>query len=365
MPLRLNRLSITLIFMLLALLAAPAATRAQDAVLSLRTVVIDAGHGGHDPGTVYGQTKEKSINLDVALRLGRMIKKEHPEVKVIYTRSTDVFIPLAERGSIANRNHADLFISIHVNSVSGSSKASGTETFIMGTDKSESNMAVCKRENSVVLLEEDYSTTYMGFDPDDPSSWICFNLMQNASMEQSLSMASLVQKNLVKGPVKASRGIKQAPLLVLWRTTMPAVLVEIGFLSNAEDRKQLTSETGREMTAKRIFDAFCEFKQQYDRLPAPADSVDAPSAPDGDAPAVADKPAAGEVFYSVQIFASKKKLSSSAPDFKGEKKTFHVCKNGWYKYCIGKYSSKEEAANALKRYRNKFPGAFVTQVAGE
>ena len=175
----------------LFVLLCPSVAEAQESGVRLRTVVIDAGHGGHDPGAVSKSSKlsEKQINLDLALKLGARIEKEFPDVKVIYTRKTDKFVELAERGNIANRNHADLFISIHVNSAK-STAASGTETFVMGTDKSQSNMEVCKRENSVILLEDDYTTTYEGFDPDNPESYIIFNLMQNAHFEQSISFAS-------------------------------------------------------------------------------------------------------------------------------------------------------------------------------
>ena len=255
MPTRSNIAILRPGFCLLAIFAfllLPIPSRSQEGGLRLKTVVIDAGHGGHDPGAVSKLSKmsEKEINLDLALLLGARIQKEYPDVKVIYTRKTDKFVELAERGNIANRNHADLFISIHVNSAK-STAASGTETFVMGTDKSESNMAVCKRENSVILLEEDYSTTYEGFEPDNPESYIIFNLMQNAHFEQSIAFASLVQQQFIsQGPIKKSRGVRQAPLMVLWRTTMPSVLVEVGFLSNSSDRTILNQKESRQKIKK-------------------------------------------------------------------------------------------------------------------
>lgn len=317
---------------------------------TVRTVVIDAGHGGHDPGTISsdGKVKEKSINLDVALKLGAKIKSAYPGVKVIYTRSKDVFIPLAERAEIANRNRADLFISIHVNSVKGSSKANGIETFVMGTDKSESNMAVCRRENSVILLEEDYTTTYQGFDPDEPESYIFFTLMQSANIEQSIAMATLVDENLSLGPIRHSRGVKQAPLLVLWRTTMPSLLVEIGFLSNASDKRVLTDAGKRDEIAEGIFKAFSKFKEHYDfGGEAPSSIVD-------------NSPEKG--YYTVQILASKKRIPSGSPEFKGEKSCNCRQEGGFFKYSVGKFKSRPEAAQALVALKKRFPGAFVTYI---
>lgn len=329
-----------------------------DSSVKLRTVVIDAGHGGNDPGTISPdkKLKESSINLDIALALGKKIDEAFPDVKVLYTRKKDVFIPLATRADIANRNHADLFISIHVNSVKNKSDVRGVETFVMGTDKSASNMEVCKRENSVILLEKDYSTTYQGFDPSNAESYILFNLMQNASFEQSIEMASLVQKQLKKGPITVNRGIKQAPILVLWKTTMPAILVEVGFLSNPSDRRILASKAERDKIADNIFKAFRAFKYGYDEdisfvdesetdIPEPQVEV-AAAKPDGKA-------------YRIQIMASTKNLSEGNSQFKGLKDVDKLRVNGLYKYTVGSYASKEEASAALKTVKAKFPEAFI------
>ena len=337
----------------------------QEGGVRLRTVVIDAGHGGHDPGAISKQSKmsEKQINLDLALRLGERIQKECPDVKVIYTRKTDKFVELAERGNIANRNHADLFISIHVNSAK-STAASGTETFVMGTDKSESNMAVCQRENSVILLEQDYTTTYEGFDPDNPESYIIFNLMQNAHFEQSIAFASLVQQNFISnGPIKKSRGVRQAPLMVLWRTTMPSVRIEVGFLSNSSDRTTLNPAESRQKIANDIFDAFVSFKNTYDSDgsfsfdPAVLDNAD-------DEPVNPPAPPAAVVgpHYEIQILASSKKLKNGAPELKGVQEYRVRFINGFYKYSVGNYPSKEEAARRLPGIQKKFPGAFVVKI---
>ncbi|MDD4293192.1 MAG: N-acetylmuramoyl-L-alanine amidase, partial [Bacteroidales bacterium] len=238
-----------------------------DSYVSIRKVVIDAGHGGKDPGAVSinRKTQEKNITLTVALKLGDLIKKNFPDIKVIYTRSTDVFIPLNQRTDIANKNRADLFISVHVNSAKARS-AAGTETFVMGMDKSSSNLEVSKLENSVVVLEgDDFSSKYEGFDPNVPESYIIFSLLQNSHLEHSLSFASLVQRNLSKGPIIINRGIKQAGLLVLWRTTMPSVLVELGFISNNSDLGILVQEENQDRFAGAIFDAFTEYKDIYEK----------------------------------------------------------------------------------------------------
>lgn len=363
MPSHGNKLLSRLGIWLAALLCwLPVCVPAQGNGVQLRTVVIDPGHGGHDPGAISRHSKlsEKQINLDLALRLGARIEKEFPEVKVIYTRKTDRFVELAERGNIANRNHADLFISIHVNSAR-SSAASGTETFVMGTDKSSSNMEVCKRENSVILLEDDYSETYEGFDPNNPESYIIFNLMQNAHFEQSISFASLVQESFVKnGPIRKSRGVRQAPLMVLWRTTMPSVLIEVGFLSNSSDRSVMNQASGRQKIADDIFQAFSMFKEQYDSA-GPAGA--------GAAAGVLEEPAAEEVsapaaapHFEIQILASKKKLKDGSPELKGLRR--YECRfvNGLYKYTVGNFSSRESAAKQLPEIRRKFPGAFIVAV---
>ena len=340
----------------------PFSAVAQEGGLRLRTVVIDAGHGGHDPGAISKSSRlsEKQINLDLALKLGARIEKEYPDVKVIYTRKTDRFVELAERGNIANRNHADLFISIHVNSARSTS-ASGTETFVMGTDKSDSNMEVCKRENSVILLEDDYSTTYEGFDPDNPESYIIFNLMQNAHFEQSIAFASLVQEQFVKnGPIKKSRGVRQAPLMVLWRTTMPSVLIEVGFLSNSGDRTVMNQSASRQKIADDIFAAFAAFKKDYDA--GTSATVSSPAPAPEQKPVETVEKTTPDKHYEIQILASKKKLKAGSSELKGEKQ--YQCRliNGMYKYSVGKFATKEEAARRLPAVRKKFPGAFVVEI---
>ncbi len=368
MPSSIHRYIIKLLLLLLPLGILPAQALGQD-VMAVRTVVIDAGHGGHDPGTIYGSVKEKDINLDVALALGRRIKEGYPDVKVIYTRTKDVFIPLVERSAIANRNKADLFISIHVNSAGKGSSARGTETFVMGTDKSKSNMELCKRENSVITLEADYTTTYAGFDADAVDSFIFLNLMQSAQFEQSIYFASLVEDNFMKGgPIRHSRGIKQAPLLVLWRTTMPSVLVEVGFLSNQTDRKSLTDKDSKDKMAECIYDAFVSYKKKYDPASeeiavtpaADSSAVAAPAAPASPAAAGVKAPLP-DTLYRVQIFAVSSRLKDGDPAFKGIRNYVCIPAGGLFKYVVGGSAKHSEADALLKELKTKFPGAFIVK----
>jgi N-acetylmuramoyl-L-alanine amidase len=237
----------------------------------IRTVVIDPGHGGHDSGCLGSSSQEKHIALAVSLKLGALIEKYLPEVKVIYTRKTDVFVELHERAAIANRAKADLFICIHCNS--GPSTAFGAETYVMGLHKTADNLAVAKRENSAILLEKDYQTNYDGFDPHSPEANIIFSLYQNTFMHQSLNFASHVQKQLEHTSGRFNRGVKQAGFLVLFRTAMPSVLIELGFLTNRSDEKFLASESGQDVLAKSLLTAFQNYKAETERRAgsAPAD----------------------------------------------------------------------------------------------
>ena len=223
------------------------------------TVVIDAGHGGHDAGAIglVKGVKEKDLNLTVAKRLATKIQQNHPDVKVVLTRETDVFLPLQQRADIVNKNHADLFISIHTNAAENR-KAQGAETFILGTDRMEDNLDVAMRENAVMKLEDD-QTVYQGFDPNSIESYIIFELMQNQYMDNSLVFAELVQNQFVGTLHRANRGVRQAAFWVLLQSACPSVLVEMGFVSNAEEEKWLASEDGKNSIANGIYTAF----QQY------------------------------------------------------------------------------------------------------
>ncbi len=348
----------------------------------IRRVVIDAGHGGRDPGTVYKAVREKDITLSVALKLGKLIKKEHPAVEVLYTRDKDVFVELHDRGNFANKKNADLFISIHVNSAGKASAPSGSETFVMGLHKSDENMAVAQRENAVITYENDFSSKYEGYDPRSPESFIIFSLMQNAHLDQSMQMASFVQKELGNKPIKVNRGVKQAGFLVLWKSTMPAILVELGFLSNQTDREIMTSDNGQDKLAECLFKAFSSYKKKYEgteAAPAPATSTTAAaedtttlaanSSSDIQAanssmpePKAEIKDSSADVYYSVQIMAVARKLPATSKEFKGEKNVEAVKVGNLYKYMIGNTTNPDDAIALSKRLQKKFNGAFVVVV---
>ena len=232
---------------------------------ALRTVVIDAGHGGHDPGNLGTRSLdsfEKDVALGVAVRIGDYIKANYSDIKVIYTRKSDKFIELHERAAIANRANADCFISVHCNSAAPA--AVGTETYAMGTHKTESNLAVAKRENASIMLENDYTENYDGFDPKSEEAHIMFSMFQNAYMGQSLLLAQKVEKQMAITAKRKSRGVRQAGFLVLYRTTMPAILVETGFLTNSTEEKYLHSDNGQDNIALSVFRAFRDYKEEIE-----------------------------------------------------------------------------------------------------
>ena len=229
---------------------------------SIKTVVIDAGHGGHDPGAIgKSNTCEKDINLKLALKVGKLIEENFKDIKVVYTRDKDVFVELRRRTQIANENHADLFISIHCNSAPNNT-SNGTETFVMSTNNTTANLAVAQKENAAILLETNYKDNYEGFDPNSVDAYIIFSLYQNAYLNQSIKFASCVQKHFRENLKLPDRGVKQAGFLVLWRTTMPSVLIEAGFLSNLKEESYLASEIGQNEIAQSIFKAFCGKKKK-------------------------------------------------------------------------------------------------------
>jgi N-acetylmuramoyl-L-alanine amidase len=228
-------------------------------------VVIDAGHGGQDHGTHGKIAKEKHVALKIALELGKKIKAESPEVKVLYTRTSDVFIELNERSAFANRNKADLFISIHCNFAPKASTVKGTETFVMGLHKTEGNLEVAKRENAVILQEENYKQQYKGFDPESPLAHIMLANYQSAFLSNSLSLASKIEGQFRSYASRSSRGVKQAGFLVLWKAAMPSVLIETGFMSNAEEERFLASDEGQDKIAESIARAFQQYKEEMER----------------------------------------------------------------------------------------------------
>lgn len=236
----------------------------------LRTIVIDAGHGGQDPGcNGAGEINEKTVTLAIALKLGKLIQDSMKDVKVVYTRKTDDFIELWERPNLANKENADLFISIHCNA-NNNTAAAGSETYFMGLHKTAGNLEVSKRENAVITYEEDYETNerYGGFDPNSPESHIIFTMLQNAFMQQSLKFSQLVEDHTSRVSKIKSRGVKQAGFLVLWQTSMPSVLIETGFLTNTADRAVLKTEAGQKAIAKGIYQAIKTYGKDLEKLAA-------------------------------------------------------------------------------------------------
>jgi N-acetylmuramoyl-L-alanine amidase len=316
----------------------------------IRKVVIDAGHGGKDPGAVGKNSKEKDIALSIALKTGNYIKQNLPEVEVIYTRKTDVFIELHKRAQIANDNEADLFISIHCNA-NNSSKPYGTETYVMGLHKSQANLEVAKLENAAILQEEDYSDMYDGFDPSRDEDYITLTLFQNAYLESSLSLASNVQDQFRERAKLKDRGVWQAGFWVLYKTAMPGILVETGFLSNAGDEKYLRSDEGQTYIASAIFRAFKDYKISMED-------------PDKHAKiATGNNPGPAEdIHFRVQFASSsKEKLVDRFKDVKDIRMYRH---NGMYKYTSGNHTSFSEAIKlqnqlrGTKKYRDAFIVAF-------
>lgn len=339
----------------------------------IHKVVIDAGHGGKDPGTHYGEFKEKNINLSVALRLGQLIGENYSDVEVIYTRKTDVFVPLADRADKANKASADLFISIHVNG-SKSTAPSGTETFVMGVSKADQNLDIAMKENDVIVYEEDYSARYQGYTPGSSESFIIFSLMQYSYQGQSLNLASMVQRQYGQQTAMGNRGVKQAGFLVLWYAAMPSILTELGFISNAQDRKMLTTKSGQEKLARSLFNAFSEYKVKSEgkgqlivlassgddptaEQPALSDTptLAQPAAPQGEAPA-----AGGKICYRVQVMSSPVKVPRNSSRFgvyRGEVKEIVMGRS--YKYFVGEAASYREALSLQAEVRKQIRDAFV------
>ena len=360
--------------------------------LGLKTVVIDPGHGGKDPGALgkTRKTDEKHIVLSVSRKLGKMINDAYPDVKVVYTRSTDVFVELKERANVAKRNKADLFISIHCNSAANT-KAYGASAWILGPKSTrnpkntsnyfEKSQSVAQRENSVMLLEEDYKTSYQDFNPDSPESVIGNNLLWMANYENSLLFAAEYDTYIHKSPYRISNhtGIHQDVFYLLWATNMPASLLEIGFISNPSDYAVMATEEGQDKIARSIFNAFCNYKKKYDA------SLGAPVVePKEEKPAEAEvavkveqaglisetkqeeKPetVSGNTFYGIQIMGLGRKLSSNDPAFKGlavrAVEPFGNVKV--YRYVAGCSESLEGAKANLAQVRKKFPDAFLVKV---
>lgn len=358
-----------------ALFFAALPVKGRDVKLGLNTVVIDPGHGGNDPGCISKdrKTKEKDLTLEISRRLAAKIREAYPEVKVLQTRNTDVFIPLVQRAQIANNAHADLFISVHINATTGTA-ANGYSVHVLGQsskkgrDLYSNNFNECARENSVVLLEDDYSTNYQGFDPNDPESSILFSLMQNAYLEQSLMFADNVNTAMRGGPFRTSRGVHQDPFLVLWKTAMPSVLIECGFISNATDLAVLRNDSRLDEIAGHIMEAFRKFKTAYDGslaiTSAPVPQKEQKTEPPTEtAAATPEAAASGSVtMYGMQILALSRRIPADDAVFLGLDVT--VVKDGAiYRYMAGCSEDPKKAEEARAGVRGKFPDSFPVKVS--
>jgi N-acetylmuramoyl-L-alanine amidase len=369
----------------------------------VKTLVIDAGHGGHDPGCLGSTVQEKAVCLGVALKLGKLVEDYFKDVKVIYTRDSDVFVKLMDRAKIANKNKADLFISIHANSAQNKS-AFGTETFVMGTKYTDRNLELTKRENSVILLEKDYEKNYNGYDPNSPMANILMGLYQQEYLESSINFASKIEHQFQSRNKRKSRGVRQRVLLVMYRTTMPSVLVETGFLTNKADHSLLKDAAGQAETAGAIFRAFLEYKREMEGATSSEISkeealvflkwdstltrvlslkMDAGSTAKLEAQIKADKDSVQksiatktaveientkekakainhDLIFRVQITSSSKKIPLNSRKFNGLNDIFEYKFSATFKYAVGNCITQNEAVDLQKKVKSSgFEDAFV------
>lgn len=349
------------------------------------TVVIDAGHGGHDPGAIGKRGKEKNINLSVALKLGKLIQNNHSDTKVVYTRSSDVFVPLHRRAEIANEAKADLFISIHTNSIaSRSSRVSGTETYTLGLHRTQENLEVAQKENAVILIEDDYQKQYAGFNPNSSESYIIFEFLQDKNMAQSVNFAQLIQQQFRHKARRIDKGVHQAGFLVLRETSMPSVLVELGYITNPNEEAYLLSSNGSSMLAQSIYQAFVNYKANKKTSSPGVLTSSQPTEVEEDIvieePKTADtKPAqaaktaqpketsqssksntSGKPVFKIQILTSDKVLPKNSRQFKGLSPVDRYKEKGIYKYTYGESTDYNKILR-LKRSKvdAKFKDAFI------
>jgi N-acetylmuramoyl-L-alanine amidase len=351
----------------------------------ISTVVIDPGHGGKDTGALGAISKEKDLNLTVALLVGDYIKKNLPDVKVVYTRERDVFVGLNQRAQIANRNNADVFISIHCNSTSKkNASASGAETFVLGEHKNAANLEVAKNENSAILYEEDADEQYGNFNLNSPEAYIALSLFQQEYLNQSLQLAANVQEQFTKRVGRKDRGVQQAGFLVLWKTAMPSILIELGFISNAAEERFLASETGQTYMASAIYRAFRDFKESYEGENSNTKTNDVAVTP-VETPRTEEvtevkpeekpevklevkpevKPEEKPVFktkvsFKVQFASRDTKVPVTDKAFSKVPEVSEYFYNGAYRYTSGDFKTKQEALNRQEEVRKLgFSDAFV------
>ena len=358
---RINKYWIVLLAVLMGLLFPVSTGEAKNFV-----VVIDAGHGGKDHGALGKRSNEKSINLAVALLLGEKIEDNCKDVDVVYTRKSDKFVSLQGRADIANKAKGDLFISIHTNSVAlknrNRTKIQGASTYTLGLHRSDDNFDVAVRENSVIEFEDDYSVKYQGFDPNSTESYIMFEFSQSKHMDQSVSFASMIQKNF-EDAGRLNKGVRQAGFLVLAKTSMPAVLVELDYICNPTQEKFLTSEKGQRTMADAIYEAFKSYKETNDSFYATVTGGKDKKHKGNKNISKKDKVRKDEIVYKVQFVTSPKKLSSRSSYFKNldMDKVDIYKENGTYKYTYGETNDKDEAFDLLQKVKKHHPEAFVVE----
>lgn len=344
--------------------AFPLQVEAKDFVL-----VIDAGHGGNDPGAVGKISKEKDINLKVALKVGKLIEDNCKDVKVIYTRKRDVFVTLNRRAQIANEAKADLFISIHTNAVAKNKTVKGTSTWTLGLAKSDDNLEVAKRENAVILYEDDYQTHYEGFNPNSAESYIIFEFMQDQYMSQSVRLASLVQNEFKQTGRRIDRGVHQAGFLVLKASAMPSILVELGFISTPEEERYLNTENGVNTLSKSIYQAFLTYKNEQSvalaneetptTKPAkkPESKQQITTAPKKEKAKAANNN--NETVFKLQLFSTSKPLDKNDKRLKGLKNVAYYQEGGLYKYTCGDSANYDEVERTKQQLASQFKGSFI------
>ena len=334
------------------------------------TLVIDPGHGGHDAGALGTISKEKNINLAVALRFGKYVEQNLPEVRVIYTRTKDVFIPLNERANIANRANADLFISVHTNALPAGKVARGFETYTLGMHRAKDNLDVAMRENSVISMEKDYQQRYQGFDPRSSESYIIFEFIQGKNMERSVDLARMIQRSVCDGANRPDKGVHQAGFLVLRETSMPGCLIELGFITTPDEERLLNNDSRVDDIARGIYEAFAKYKNKYDRsvsVPYRAkdsEEVNIPKIVPDQEPApktravtraeVADAPV-----FKLQIFVGSRNLRKGDAHFKGETDYDSFQEGNLVKYTLGASTNYNEIYRLRKEKLDKFPEAFI------
>ena len=350
------------------------------------TLVIDAGHGGHDAGACGKISKEKVLTLRYALAFGRIVEQNCPDVKVIYTRKTDRFLELWQRAEIANKNKADLFVSVHINSLPKGHIVRGYQTYTLGTGRVSGsnkgiieNLDVAKRENAVILYEKDYQQHYAGFDPNSPESNILFELMQDKNMENSISLAKYMQKYICAATGRADKGVHQDNLAVLRLSSMPACLLELGFISTPDEEQYLNSDKAVDRFTRGFYNAFVAYKNKvapgikvpYKPLPDPTPMADASSTPQPVQPEKTQKPelpdtassmshqTAGVPVFKVQFLAGASKLKANSPQLKGLTGAECYEENGMYKYTVGASPDYQEIYRLRKELLDRFPQAFI------